>query len=660
MSDDLLEQFIVESRELVLQATDDLLALEYDQSAGARLDSAFRAVHTLKGSVGLFDFAPMGIALHAAEDLLGALRAGRAVVSDAVIDTLLECIGQTERWVEAIEQTGHLPPDAARIGHRLARAQQSHLEPADTGIPRTLPLSEAPWAQDLLASAGSAAGSDAGEAPLVAIRYLPGRDCFFAGDDPMALLRKVPDLLAMRISGRDPWPPASELDPFACNLRIEALSGAALEEVRTAFRFVPDQVSLQEISRPHGASALEDNSVGHASAASRAGASRTMRIDAARVDQMADLVGEMVIAKNALAQLAARASAGIDQNGLAEGLQASHAAIHRLVAEMHKAVTDIRMLPLRDAFRRFPRAVRDIAGQAGKTIAFSMEGQHIEADKSIVEGLFEPLLHVIRNAIAHGAEPESDRVAVGKPAQANVSLRARRDGDQIVVEVTDDGCGIDPAKIRRMAVDRGLVPQDSFDRMTDAEALDLIFAPGFSTASEVTDLSGRGVGMDAVRNAVEAFGGRVSVQSVQGRGTTVRLSAPLAVVMSQVMTVRVGRELYGIPIDGVVETVLVPARHILPVGGGEAFVLRDRTVPLLRLADLLNTHGAVTGSGVKVVVMPVRGDLVGLAVDGFAERMDVLMRPLTGILAGLPGVMGTTVRGDGRVLMILDVPELVG
>jgi len=386
-----------------------------------------------------------------------------------------------------------------------------------------------------------------------------------------------------------------------------------------------------------------------------------LRVDAARIDRLADLIGEMVVAKNALAHLAGQANSGLGQKDLAQSLLASQAAIDRLVAEMHRAVMDVRLMPMRDIFRRFPRAVRDIAGQLGKAIDFSIEGEDVEADKAVVEGLFEPLLHVLRNAIDHGAEPEPLRREAGKSGKTKVVLRARRDGDRVLVEVHDDGRGIDPAAIRRVAGERGIASADDLERMSNAEAVEMIFSPGFSTASQITDLSGRGVGMDVVRSTIESLGGQASVRSREGQGTTIRLSLPVTVAMSRVIAVRVGRELYGIPIDQVVETTFVPAGRILPVRDAEAFVLRDRTLPLVRLAALLGIPcRAEPRSGVKVVVMAMDDELIGIAVDGFAERMDVLMRPMTGILAGLPGIIGTSLLGDGSVLMILDVPELIG
>ncbi|MBD2749956.1 chemotaxis protein CheA [Microvirga sp. BT688] len=663
--DDLLQHFIVEAHELIQQATDDLLALERSPQATAPMDSAFRAVHTLKGSVGLFDFAPMGIALHAAEDLLGALREKRAGIDSHVIDSLLACIGQAERWVAVIEQTGQLPPDAAEEGYRLARALRSQLDDDPAPAPDAALQADLGWIEDLMAQARDPAALRVQDRPLVAIRYTPRADCFFAGDDPMALLRSVPDLVAVRLSARDPWPPAAEIDPFSCNLRIEALSSAELDRIKAVFRFVPDQVTLHEVAQAvqnqASVAAFNGGGAGVATGGTGGAGARMLRVDASRIDRLADLVGEMVIAKNALAHLAGQFDEGLDRKHVSQGLLASQAAIERLVAELHGAVMDVRMMPMRDIFRRFPRAVRDLAGQLDRAIDFSMEGEEVEADKAVVEGLFEPLLHILRNAIGHGAEPDRLRLETGKPAKTRIVLRAYRSGDRVTVEVEDDGRGIDPAAIREAARQRGIASGDELGRMSDADAIDLIFAPGFSTASEVTDLSGRGVGMDAVRSAVERLGGQVSVRSLPGHGTTIRLSLPLTIVMTKVMAVRLGRELYGIPLDGIIETAFVPASQVLPVRDAEAFVWRDRTLPLVRLADLLGIQAlGEAPQRVKVVVMVAGDELVGVAVDGFAERMDVLMRPMTGILANMPGVMGTTLLGDGSVLMILDIPELIG
>ncbi|WP_044560508.1 chemotaxis protein CheA, partial [Azospirillum sp. B4] len=265
------------------------------------------------------------------------------------------------------------------------------------------------------------------------------------------------------------------------------------------------------------------------------------------------------------------------------------------------------------------------------------------------------------NAIDHGIEPAAERAALPKPARARIGLVARRDDDQVVIEVTDDGRGMDPARIRQVAAERGLMPARVLDTLPDEQVLDLVFRPGFSTAAAVTDLSGRGVGMDAVRAAVARLGGSVGIDSEPGVGTTVRLILPLKLVLTKVMVVSVGGERYGIPMDGVVETARVDQARVQPIRAGRAFVLRDRAVPLLALADLLGLPSGTTG-GERVrraVVMRMGADLVAVEVDAFVGRRDVVLRPLTGLLSIMPGLAGTTLLGDGHLLMVLDVPGLI-
>jgi two-component system chemotaxis sensor kinase CheA len=284
----------------------------------------------------------------------------------------------------------------------------------------------------------------------------------------------------------------------------------------------------------------------------------------------------------------------------------------------------------------------------------------VEADKAIVDGLFEPLLHLLRNAIDHGIEEPAARQAAGKPRAGRIALAARREGEAVLVELSDDGRGLDPVRLRQVARERGFMEPAAIEALEDAAALDLVFRSGFSTANAVTDISGRGVGMDAVRAAVEAMGGRIALSSTPGAGTTIRLSLPQGASVTTVLTVLAGGEAFGIPAEMVSETARIPASRILPLRDAEAFVLRDRTVPLLRLSALLGLPVPPRGSAARVLVTGTGAARVGLEVDGFTGRLDVLLRPLGGLLRGMPGLLGTALLGDGRVLMVLDLPELVG
>jgi two-component system, chemotaxis family, sensor kinase CheA len=322
-------------------------------------------------------------------------------------------------------------------------------------------------------------------------------------------------------------------------------------------------------------------------------------------------------------------------------------------------VLELRVLPLRGVFQRFPRLVREMSESLAKPVRLTIEGDDTQADKAIVEMLFEPLLHVMRNAMDHGVEPGPERALAGKPAVATIHLRARREGEHVVVEVEDDGRGIDVDRIRSVAAERGLSPPDAISAMSDEAVMDLIFLPGFSTAADVTDLSGRGVGMDAVRASIERLGGRVGLETRRAVGSIVRFFLPFSVMMTRVMTVEAGGQMFGIPLDAVVETVRVRREQIQPVGQAHAFVLRDQTVPLVALGPTLGWAKAESAADATVVVTSSGGLLGGLEVDRLGGRMDVMLKPLEGLLSGIPEIAGTTVLGDGSVLLVLDVKEVL-
>jgi two-component system chemotaxis sensor kinase CheA len=649
---ELLDQFLIEGRELTQQAAEDLLALERNPADAVRLDGAFRAVHTLKGSVALFNLVPMGRALHAAEDLLDALRAGRLTARQDVIDPLLDCIGVSEAWIGVIAETGRLPDDAPERGRRLEGALRAPLAGGVDGLPDPPDASESSWLSCLAAAEAPAivAAHTAGRR-VTALRYVPAPDCFFLGDDPMALVRAVPELIALRLSPRAPWPDGT-VDPFGCNLIIELLSTAAPDDVRRVFRFVTDQVTVAEVASP-ARPPTDDPLAGR-----RGAATRSLRVDAARIDALMDLVGELIVAKNSLAHLVAQASEADPR--LARALGESQAGIERLAEELHRTVMGVRMTPLARTFRRLPRLVRETAAALGKVVEFEIRGEAVEADKTIVDGLFDPLLHLLRNAVDHGIEDAAARAEAAKPTAGRITLEARRDGEGIVVEVTDDGRGIDPAKVRQTAKAQRLMPDAAIDALDDATATELVFRSGFSTAASVTSVSGRGVGMDAVRAAVETIGGRVTLASRPGAGSAVRMMLPQGASVTTVLTLRVGGERFGVPIEGVSETARIQAFRILPLRDGEAFVLRDRTVPLFRLSALLDLPAAPRKESAKVVMIGTGSGHIGVEVDGLDGRADVLLRPLSGLLSGMPGLLGTALLGDGQVLMVLDLPGLIG
>jgi two-component system chemotaxis sensor kinase CheA len=656
--DDLLEQFLIEGRELTQRAADDLMALERDPTDSASLASAFRAIHTLKGSVALFDFFPMRDALHAAEDLLGGIRDGHLSAGIEVIDALLDCVGASEVWIGEIAQSGHLGSGADERSRILQSALRVPLQEGDDRDPASRAASSPDWLSALLTrEAGVVARARATKQQLTALRYTPKADCFFLGDDPLALARSIPALVSLSIMPREPWD--TLLDPYKCNLVIETLSAGPIEQVQPLFRFAAGQVEFAALSGGDQSPGSGYDVKTERPAPVIEAAGNMLRVDAVRIDALVDIASELAVAKNTLGHLVEQARDA--ESGLARALAASHADIERLVAQLHRAAISVRMIPLAKTFRRFPRTVREIAAKLGKAVIFEVGGEAVEADRVIVDGLFEPLLHVLRNALDHGIEPSSIRQAAGKPVEGHVVLGARRESGRIIVYVTDDGAGIDPAKIRRTAHARAVIDHAALQAMDDAAVLDLIFRAGFSTTSGVSDISGRGVGMDAVRQSVLGLGGRIAVTSALGAGSTISLSIPEAVTITAIVTVLAGGQAFGVPVEAIAEITRFDATRIAPVGPLEAFVLRDQTIPLVRLTALLGLEApAQQALEAKVLVAKIGDQRIGVGVDGFGGRFDVMLRPAPVLLSGMTIILGTAVLGDGRVILVLDLPELIG
>lgn len=640
MMDELLTQFLVEAPELVQQGNDALLALERRPDDRAATDEAFRAFHTLKGSVGLFDLPAMGLALHAGEDVLSAIRSGGRVADSEAVDGLLAVLSQSERWLSAIEAEGGLPNGAGEVARRLV----DQLKVGAAGSVGIEQIETPGWAEALRATTPA-------QGALTAVRYAPTQGAYFAGDDPVALMAGLPGLVRFDLA-LEPDGGETDYDPFTCRLILLALTTATVAEARAVLRFVPDQVEVIPLT-PH-------DSPDHtpSGATDRAGL-RTLRVEAERIERLAALTDELVVARTALAALSTAAKTD-DIRGLIQALATQSKRLDRLTGQIHHQVTALRMTPVAPLLRRFPRVARDLARSLGKEVDVLVEDNGVEADKTIFDGLLEPLTHLIRNAVDHGVETPADRQKVGKPRKGAIHLATSAVSGRFELILGDDGAGLDPAEIRSAVVRKGLMSAEAVQALADNDIIDLIFLPGFSTASALTDVSGRGVGMDAVRTAVQRLGGRIAIDSTTGQGTTVRISLPLNLALTKIIVVTAGADLYGVPIDCVLEIVRVSGGAVSPIRAGRAFAWRRRTVPLLSLATLVGGDASLTAGDDTVLIIQAGQDLVGLTVDAIDHRADVVVRPLDGLLADMPGVDGTTLLGDGRVLMVLDPEVLVG
>jgi two-component system chemotaxis sensor kinase CheA len=716
----LLAQFIPEARELLEQAGRSLLALERQPGDAAAMAALFRAVHTLKGTSGLFEIPPVIHSLHAAEDLLGAAQSGRLALTPELADVLLDMLDQLARWIEALACDGALGAEAEALAAALVQRLAAPLGRAQAQASEGPALEEPPaW----LARIGTLP-----EGPLLAITYTPDTHCFFRGEDPLGLIRQLPGLAWIGVEPLAPWPPLEALDPFASNLRYLALARCAPAEAAELFRYVPEQLRLAAIG---GLRAADDDETLRAVlaaqlrlleaapepdpiaagriAAARGAAQRALdaagrgaqlpatrpelhaalvallappaapaaaappevprtaapsvlRVEQAKVDALMNLIGEFVVAKNSLAWLARRAAEEeLPPRQLAREIKDRHALFNRIAEEMQTAIMAVRMLPVDHVFQRFPRLVRDIARRLDKQVELRLQGAETEADKTVVEALADPLIHMVRNSLDHGIEVPAERLAAGKPEHGTLILSAQHENDHVVIRVQDDGRGLDAVRLRAKAVEKGLIEPERAAGMSEEEAFQLIFLPGFSTAAAISDLSGRGVGMDVVRTSIEKAGGRLRLSSRPGEGTLLEIALPLSMAITRIMTVACGDRLFGVPMALVVETVRVPRSALHRVGENDAFVLRNRVVPVLRLARLLDLPEPEGEAPAQEAILVVRlnGERLGIVVSAFEEVMETIVKPLEGVLAGLRGFTGTTVLGDGRVLLILDLPELV-
>jgi two-component system, chemotaxis family, sensor kinase CheA len=765
------EQFIVEARELIAQATDDLIAMERGGSASEQIDRVFRAFHTLKGSAGVVDLPAMSLTLHAAEDVLAALHSGRLAATSAIIDQTLESLDQISRWVDDFEMLGSLPSQAGEDARTMADLLRDHL-PEDRTKARAKTDRTAPtppgalpqWVSSLIESHRATMHNPIQEhaTNLFALSYEPHAGCFFDGTDPLQLTRQVPDLLAFHIEARDAWAPLAELDPYSCNLRMECLSAGSRVELASIFRLVPDQVRIVEVpleawrrdvrGGDHEAisslvravideqrqmlrvSDQGEDAFGRIGAATRAAANalrhhrevalaerveragalassqgtaplisaldvafeslapassdadggggggasigppvaptkaelersgrRSLRVDESKIDALVNLAGELIVVKNGFAHLAKRLAAETRGEEVARLIRRDYDAIEQIASEMHAAILQLRMVPIGQVFRSFPRLVRDISRQLDKKVTFVTRGETTEVDKTVVDLLFEPLLHLVRNALDHGIETPDLRRSAGKSEVANITMQASRIGDRLVVEVVDDGRGIDPTIVKRKARERGLLTIDELAALSDQQAIDLIFSAGFSTAAKISDISGRGVGMDVVRTTVERVGGRVSITSHLGTGTTARLELPLNIAISRIMVAEAGGQVFGIPLDAVTETIRLTPDRISQIKTNEGFVLRNRVIPICPLIELMNLPkkpGAEPNAR-TLLITEVAGKIAALEVDAIGDRLKAVLKPMQGLLSNARGYAGTTLLGDGRVLLVLDLKEIL-
>jgi len=624
-----IQSYVIEARDLLAQLETMLLDLEVSATPES-VDSVFRALHTLKGGGGMFGFPALSAFVHHFEDAFDLVRMGKIAVTRPLLDAalagrdhiiaLLEAGGDPERS-DALAKS----PEAASI--------LAHLSAAANSSPMPPPPTERTWH----------------------IHFRPAAKAMMHGMRPDLLLDELASLGAVEIHCQaQGLPSLADLDPtqslLSWDVTLHTTQGRAA--VESVFIFAEDaELTIEEVIEPEAE--VEEKQAGPTQARSPTAKSpqnspETVRVPAPKLDAILDQLGELVIAQARLNQIAARfGDSTLD--GLVEEFQ-------RLIGGLRDTTLAIRMLPIETVFGKFRRVVRDLSVELGKDVILETEGGETEIDKNVLDRLSEPLVHMIRNSVDHGIESEAERIAAGKPAQGLVRLSACQDAGEILITIEDDGKGLDHERIRQKAIERGILSPDATP--TENQLAELIFAPGFSTAEKVSNVSGRGVGMDAVMTTITALRGSVEVMSRKGEGTLISLRLPLTLAIIDGLLVQLGGDIFVMPLIAVDECVEFDLTELRRDSGRTMLAIRDEMVPFVDLADLFN----VSTDGVtrrRVVIVRAEGQRMGLVVDDILGQHQTVIKPMSPFHAALSDFAGSTILGDGTVALILDITSLL-
>ena len=710
------EDFLVEAQEHFEQIETNFLALEEAPGDLDLLNAIFRSVHTIKGAAGFLGLQKVLALAHMGENVLDDLRKSRMVLSDRVMELLFETVDILKVLVDDVavqvrKQGEASDPDTTGLIRDLEALRRGEAAPAAAPAPAAPPVAAAPPTTIALPEAlqGITAGGQAAAAAALAagtevlgVRAVLDGAIYGTAFNPFSLFQMaglVGRLLHGQLIPREPLVDLDTFDPKAFHLDLVMVIGLSepMDEVRKVFAAVANAVvTLHPLGvepevavappaapapalAPAAAPTVEAGAEAPAEAAAPAedrrkagrrgnddkGATDTIRVSQAKLEQFMNIVAELIISKTMISHLVERLVpmvAGQPAASVAKELAHASVYLDHVSKEIQASVLGIRMVPVKTVFSKFPRMLRDLAKASGKKIDLHLVGEDTEIDKSIIEELGDPMIHLIRNSADHGIESPEVRLKAGKSETGTVILRARHEGDSVVVEIEDDGKGIDPAVIRAKAIEKGLLTADRAEAMPDEDVIELIFAPGFSTAAKVTDISGRGVGMDVVLSNVRKLNGRVGIRSTVGKGSTFTIKLPLTLAIIDALLVKSGGQVFAFPGTSVEETLIIPPESVAHLTSRQAINLRGEVLGVSHLRHLL--QGEATGvdpgtDGLSVVVISAAGRRLGIVVDAFVRRQEVVIKPLAPYLASLPGISGASIMGDGGVVLILDPAELL-
>jgi|CXWL01.1.fsa_nt_gi two-component system chemotaxis sensor kinase CheA len=673
-----------------------LLNLDTGDIDSEVINTIFRGAHSIKGGSGTFGFNDVADFTHIMETLLDEMRDGRRKVTQPAVDVLLgsvDCLRSMLTSIQAEEAV-----DTAAVG-KYKTALEIELNGSAQQPESSHSVSHNPIEEKADDVPEAAETEEISDYELTEqgwkIAFCPYLDLLKTGNDPVRMFRELAELgdFTASVNTQD-IPDFYDLDPEECNISwdLKVVGEIPLSEIQEIFNWVEGDCELeiqplakpkpkpvpvvkktepetappeihQPASKPAEAKAKvvsegvkpEAQQSDTDSAKASVKASSSIRVDTAKIDALINMVGEVVITQSMLGLI----GENFVMDQLAQ-LKRGLSQLERHTRDLQQSVMNIRMLPISFVFSRFPRLVHDISGKLGKKIELKLVGENTEVDKAVVELINDPLVHLIRNSLDHGIEMPNERIAAGKSDTGTIELKAYHRGGHIVIEIIDDGRGLDRQRLITKAIEKGLIDESSV--LSDKQAFELIFMPGFSTAESITDISGRGVGMDVVRRNIQALGGNIEIISELGKGTTISIHLPLTLAILDGQSVAVGAETYIVPLVSIIESINITEKMLNKVAGkGETFRLRNQYIPIIRMHEIFNVqpqNKSKTAEGV-VVVVEGQGALCGLFVDDLLGQQQVVIKSLEANYRRVEGVSGATILGDGSVALILDVPGLV-
>ncbi len=686
-----MEMFLDESHEHLQSLNEGLLSLEENAEDVSVVNEIFRNAHTLKGMSATMGYNKIAELTHEMEDVLDLIRKEQLKLDEDIIDTLFKCLDSLEQMINSVaDGESEDVVDVTDLVATLSAISKGESTPAPAAAKAEAPAAAAP----ATASAAPASKStldlndvdrdilrQAKEGGLLGIhvQITLAQTCLLKSARSymvMNALDELGDVIKSVPSAED-----LEQEKFDHTFDILVVTGADMKTVEDAMGTISeiDKVALElvdpdQATAPQAAAPAAEKAAPAAPKAAPAAAvsapkpaaksapakaappkknhqSQSVRVDIDKLDTLMNLMGELVINKVRLEQIG-------QTHRLAE-LTETLEQMDRVTTDLQNIVMKVRMVPVSAVFNRFPRMVRDISKELNKEINLTIEGEETELDRTVIDEIGDPIMHLLRNSLDHGVEHPDDREAKGKPRTGEVGLIARHEGNNVVIMVTDDGAGINADIIRKKAVEKGMISQEDADKLDDTDAVRLVFLPGFSTAEKITDISGRGVGMDVVRSKIESLSGHVDVETKIDEGSIFKIKLPLTLAIIQAMLVKVQQEMYAIPLGSIDSTINIQPTDIKTVRNKEVIVLRGEIIPIIRMEETLQVPHVKDSDEIFVVVVHAGDAKAGIVVDNLIGQQEIVIKTLGNLFAGLKMFSGATVLGDGRVALILDVATMM-